>query len=112
MKLFIQGTIEGFKTKENFNKETGELKKKLYVGLSSPKLNGYDGEVEITDVRISEDQVEQGVQSELLKLKGKEVIAQVDANEWNFGKRTGIAWTLSKVNNVQVIEKKQLKEAS
>lgn len=84
--LLIKGKIVGIRTKQNVNRQTGEVKDSMYVGFSSPRKNGYAGQEDITEVRITEKQMSVGLQALYEKLVGKDVTAPVFAMAWTNGK--------------------------
>jgi hypothetical protein len=105
MKLIAQGTVFGLKVKEHTNRETGEVTKKTYVGLASQKTGGYLGENEITDIRITDDQMQANLHGIFNQLKGVEVQVPVRAVEWSMGKKSGIAFQVQ--DGARPVEVKQ-----
>lgn len=105
MKLIAQGTVFGLKVKEHTNRESGEVTKKTYVGLASQKVGGYLGENEISDIRITEEQMQAGMHTLFNQMKGLEVQVPVRAVDWQMGKKSGIAFQVQ--DGARPVEVKQ-----
>jgi hypothetical protein len=94
--FLLKGTIMGVKTVDNTNHSTGEVYSKMFVGVSVPKTNGYDGETISYDVQITKKQVPDGVAAHYEKLKGNEVYVPVLAFPWaSKSGKAGLNWFLA-----------------
>jgi hypothetical protein len=71
--LIFRGIVKGVRTIQETNRNTGEVFNKVLLGISNPKINGYDGEEIIREFRLSKKQIEAGLVAEYQKLVGKKV---------------------------------------
>lgn len=81
----ISGVVKGTKRVDDKNRQTGEIITKYFVGFESPKANGYDGEVVVTDVQVSKQQVDAGLVAYYESIRGQEVTAPIWIQVWKSG---------------------------
>ena len=59
--LKFSGVVKGIKTLDRQNTDGTKKWQEHYVGISSPKTSGYDGEQEIQDIRLSQKAIDEGL---------------------------------------------------
>ena len=82
MSLLLCGQVCGYKEKGFTNKQTGEYTPRHYIGIRTPKENGYEDEFIIHDVRISSKLYQSGLQGKYEKIKGYDVKVPVFVTAW------------------------------
>ena len=93
--LTYQGLVKGIKTVERFNKNTGETWNEYYLGLSSPKAGGYEGEQIIQDFKITKKQNQNNLADYYKGLIGKQINVQIYINNRIYNDRIYSDWFLS-----------------
>ncbi|HIL23615.1 MAG TPA: hypothetical protein EYG20_10065 [Alcanivorax sp.] len=94
--FLLKGTIMGVKSVDNTDRNTGEVRTKMFVGVSVPKTNGYDGESVSYDIQITKKQIPEGVAAHYEKLKGNEIFVPVLAFPWaGRNGNAGLNWFLA-----------------
>ena len=83
--LKFSGIVKGVKTLHRQNKDGSKKWDEFYVGISSPKTGGYDGELEIQDIRLSQKAIDDGSINVYTNLTDKrvEVPVFIVGNAWN-----------------------------
>ncbi len=82
--LKFLGIVKGIKTLNKQNKDGSKKWDEHWLGLSSPKHGGYDGEQTITDIRLTQKAVDNGMINEYTNLIDKrvEVAIYISARAW------------------------------
>ncbi|MDH5629882.1 MAG: hypothetical protein OEY96_06970 [Gammaproteobacteria bacterium] len=93
--LTYQGKCIGVRTNPRTNQKTGEQYDEKYLGITTPKQNGYEGEVFTFEVRLSKKQLEAGLEQFYTEQKGKEIRVPVFANHRAWKDRVFTDWFLS-----------------
>jgi len=90
--LRLTGKCSGIKVDSRTDNRTGEVTEKTYVGISTKKLDGFEGETIVEKVKLNDDQIKSGLGAELKALSGKLITLHVKPYPYSFNNKAGLAW--------------------
>lgn len=94
--LLLKGIVKGVRVEEGkVNTQTGQITVKHFVGIASPKIGGYDGEENITEVRVAAKQLQSGIGAFYESLRGQEVVVPVFPQSRAYKDRVYTDWYFS-----------------
>jgi hypothetical protein len=94
--LLLKGIVKGVRVEEGkVNTQTGQITVKHFVGIASPKIGGYDGEENITEVRVAAKQLQTGIGAFYESLRGQEVVVPVFPQSRAYKDRVYTDWYFS-----------------
>lgn len=105
--FYVIGKLLGYRTVENTNRETGEVRTRHFMAVEFQEPNNYGGFNTVTqEMRVDDKMFNAGFKNMVDGLKGKLVQALVFPREWAMeGGRTGIIYN---INENSVIDEVRL----
>ena len=94
MQIVFKGEVLGVVKGEFINKETKVVTYKSTIGLQYMEQGKYGLEPVITDVKISDDQIAQGLDTHYRSLVGSTIEVEGQVREWSYNGKIGISKTL------------------
>ena len=95
--FYVIGKLLGYRTVENTNRETGELRTRHFIAVEFKEPNNYGGYNTVTqEMRVDEKTFNSGFKNMVDGLKDKMVQVLVFPREWAMeGGRTGIIYNFN-----------------
>lgn len=103
--FYIVGKLLGYRTVENTNKETGEIRIRNFMAVEFQEPNNYGGYNTVTqEIRVDDKSFNVGFKNMIDGLKGKLVQVLVFPREWAMeGGRTGIVYNFNENSSLDEV---------